>query len=66
MLGSAGPKVGLELPNAFGLQGRLRAAATAPGAFPRAGRKGGPAAPLREKPSGTGTGHYVTQPQPGF
>lgn len=43
-----------ELPNALGLQGRHWAAATAPGALPRAGRKGGSAASLREKPSGTG------------
>lgn len=57
---------GVELPNALGLQGRHRAAATAPGALPRAGRKGGSAAPLREKPSGTSRGHYVTLPQPGF
>lgn len=44
----------MELPNAIRLQGRHGAAATAPGALPRAGRKGGSAAPLREKLSGTG------------
>lgn len=54
---------GAELPNAFGLQGRHGAVATAPGALPRAGRQGGSAAPLWEKPSGTGRGHYVTHPQ---
>lgn len=30
---------GAELPNAFGLQGRHGAVATAPGALPRAGRE---------------------------
>lgn len=43
-----------------------RAAAPAPGALPRVGRKGGSAAPLGENPSGTSRAHYVTQPQPDF